>query len=123
MSQWGPTEGRTWRLCLVRMCSFFRWRRLVSRCAFTLLLALPVAARAASFCLDTAGRPPPARALAMAAAAQREHRAFGGQAMDAEGRLTESGLSEAEDGRRGRAFKTCHWRLIFCMVEAVAELG
>ncbi|HET7834404.1 MAG TPA: DUF2272 domain-containing protein [Variovorax sp.] len=64
-------------------------------------MAAPFAAGAASLCLDTATRSPPPRALAMAAAAEREHRAFGGQAMDAEGRLTESGLSEAEDVRTG----------------------
>ena len=37
----------------------------------------------------------------MAAAAQREHLAFGGQTLDAEGRLTEAGYSEAEDARGG----------------------
>ncbi len=35
----------------------------------------------------------------MAALARQEHSAFGGQTMDAEGRLTESGDSEAEDTR------------------------
>jgi hypothetical protein len=83
-----------------------------------LLLALPVAARAASLCLDTAGELPPARALAMAAAAQREHRSFGGQAMDAEGRLTESGLSEAEDVRAGR-FSPAPWQRVLGYWEAV----
>ena len=76
-----------------------------------LLLALPLAAQAASFCLDTARHPPPPRALAMAAAAQREHRAFGGQAMDAEGRLTESGLAEAEDVRATR-FSPAPWQRV-----------
>jgi hypothetical protein len=83
-----------------------------------LLLAFPLAARAASFCLDTAGHPPPARALAMAAAAQREHRAFGGQAMDAEGRLIESGLSEAEDISTGR-FSPAPWQRVLGYWEAV----
>jgi hypothetical protein len=36
----------------------------------------------------------------MATFALQEHEAFGGQAMDAEGRLTEAGDSEAEDTRR-----------------------
>lgn len=58
------------------------------------------AAGTASRCLDTAVRQPaPPRALALAAAARREHQAFGAQTMDAEGRLTESGDSEAEDTR------------------------
>ncbi len=43
---------------------------------------------------------PSPRALAMAAAARREHEAFGGQALDAEGRLTQAGYSEAEDAPR-----------------------
>jgi hypothetical protein len=83
-----------------------------------LLLALHVAAHAASFCLDTARHPPPPRALAMAAAAQREHRAFGGQTMDAEGRLTESGLSEAEDVRAAR-FSPAPWQRVLGYWEAV----
>jgi len=63
-------------------------------------MAAPMGAVAASRCLDTATQSPaPARALAMAAAAEREHQPFGGQAMDAEGRLTDAGLSEAEDVR------------------------
>jgi len=62
---------------------------------------MPVPALAAPVCLDTATQvPPPARALAMASFAMQEHEAFGGQAMDAEGRMTEAGDSEAEDTRR-----------------------
>lgn len=53
-------------------------------------------------CLATAHRaPPPPRAIAMAAAASAEHLAFGGQALDAEGRLLRSGDAEGEDTRRG----------------------
>ena len=38
--------------------------------------------------------------MALAAAALQEHAAWGGQALDAEGRMTESGAYEAEDGAR-----------------------
>jgi hypothetical protein len=59
------------------------------------------ASGAQQVCLDTATRvPAPSRALAMAALAQQEQQAFGGQAMDAEGRLTFAGDAEAEDIRR-----------------------
>ena len=58
-------------------------------------------ALAAPGCLDTALQSPsPARALAMATFATQEHEAFGGQTMDAEGRMTTDGDSEAEDTRR-----------------------
>lgn len=73
--------------------------------AATLLGALclacaPALALAAPGCIDTATQTPsPARALAMATYATQEHQAFGGQAMDAEGRMTEAGDSEAEDTR------------------------
>ncbi|SFP89515.1 hypothetical protein SAMN03159339_4438 [Variovorax sp. 770b2] len=54
----------------------------------------------AAACLDTATQiPSPSRALAMATFAQQEHQAFGGQTMDAEGRLTYAGAWEAEDFR------------------------
>ncbi|WP_418121431.1 DUF2272 domain-containing protein [Variovorax sp. 160MFSha2.1] len=63
--------------------------------------AVPALTLAAPDCLDTATRiPPPSRALAMATFAMQEHEALGGQAMDAEGRMTEAGDSEAEDTRR-----------------------
>jgi len=52
-------------------------------------------------CLATAQRAPLPRAVAMAAAAATEHAAFGGQALDAEGRLLLSGDAEGEDTRRG----------------------
>src|SRR4051794_10091977 len=65
------------------------------------LLGAASFAHAASSCVDTAMHAaPPARALAMAALAEREHIAFGGQTMDAEGRLVEAGDNEAEDTRR-----------------------
>jgi len=87
-------------------------RRSVSLAVPLLLLAAPVGAAAASPCLDTAAQSPaPPRALAMAAAARREHLAFGGQAMDAEGRLTESGLTEAEDVR-SRRFAPAPWERV-----------
>ncbi|QNK69544.1 DUF2272 domain-containing protein [Variovorax sp. PAMC26660] len=66
-----------------------------------LVLAFSGNASAMSGCLDTAVQiPSPPRALAMADAALLEHQAFGGQTMDAEGRLTEVGDYEAEDTRR-----------------------
>lgn len=69
-------------------------------CAALALAAAPTFVSAAAGCLATASHiPPPPRALAMAALARQEHAAFGGQTMDAEGRLTESGISEAEDVR------------------------
>ncbi len=69
--------------------------------ALALVLAWAGHASAGTSCIDTAAqRPPPPRALAMAAIAQQEHEAFGAQTMDAEGRLTEAGDSEAEDTRR-----------------------
>jgi hypothetical protein len=53
-----------------------------------------------SSCTEAATQlPSPARALAMATYATQEHQAFGAQAMDAEGRMTEAGDSEAEDTR------------------------
>lgn len=58
------------------------------------------AASTAATCLDAAaGKAPPARALAMAHAARQEHAAFGGQAMDADGRLVRAGALEADAGR------------------------
>lgn len=53
---------------------------------------------AASACIDTATRQMPPRALAMAHAARQEHAAFGGQTMDAEGRLVVAGALEADSG-------------------------
>lgn len=73
---------------------------MLATAALALLLAAPTTASAAAGCLDTATQvPPPARALAMATFAQQEHLAFGGQTMDAEGRLTYAGAWEAEDFR------------------------
>ncbi|MDM0035861.1 DUF2272 domain-containing protein [Variovorax sp. J22P271] len=100
----------------------FAPRRLLPVAVFLLALAAPFAAGAASLCLDTALQSaPPARALAMAAAAEREHRAFGGQAMDAEGRLTDSGLSEAEDVRAG-ALAAAPWERVLGYWGAVDPL-
>ncbi|VTU40133.1 hypothetical protein H4CHR_04970 [Variovorax sp. PBS-H4] len=66
-----------------------------------LALSCAVGSRAGTLCLDTATRSaPPPRAHALAAAARQEQEAFGGQALDAEGRLVEAGYSEAEALRR-----------------------
>ena len=88
--------------------------------AAPLLLAAPAAGAAA--CGDTALQPPPARALAMAAAARREHLAFGEQAMDAEGRLVESGRAEADDGRSPR-FAPAPWQRVLGYWQAVERPG
>jgi hypothetical protein len=69
--------------------------------ALLFLLAAADDAWSAPGCIDTATQAPsPPRALAMAALAQQEQQVFGGQAMDAEGRLTFAGDAEAEDIRR-----------------------
>lgn len=102
------------------MLSFCSLRRLFAPLvASALILLAPHGASASSACLDAAARPaPPARALALAAAAQREHQAFGGQTMDAEGRLTESGLSEAEDVR-GTLLAKAPWQRVLGYWQAV----
>jgi hypothetical protein len=83
--------------------STFSARRCFAALACTLALtaAFPaLASPSSSSCIDAATQfPSPARALAMATYATQEHQAFGGQAMDAEGRMTEAGDSEAEDTR------------------------
>jgi hypothetical protein len=77
------------------------FRRGFAGAAVALLALSSPAGRAGSLCLDTAARSAsPPRAQALAAAARQEHAAFGGQALDAEGRLVESGYSEAEALRR-----------------------
>lgn len=85
------------------------------------LLFASAGSAAESACLDAAMRtPPPPRALAMAAAAQREHEAFGAQTMDAEGRLVESGRSEAEDSRATVA-SPAPWQRVLGYWEAVEQ--
>ncbi len=75
------------------------WRILVAAALAAALLSVTTAPAGAA-CLATGLHIPPSpRALAMAAAARREHLAFGGQTLDAEGRLAEAGYSEAEDTR------------------------
>ncbi len=90
--------------------------------AFVLSLAgagIAAAAELSSTCLDTAAQAaPPARALAMAAAARAEHAAFGGQAMDAQGRLVDAGSSEAED-TRSSLFARAPWQRVLGYWEAV----
>jgi hypothetical protein len=88
--------------------------------AAAMLLFASAGAAAGSTCLDTAMRTPPSRALAMAAAAQREHEAFGAPTMDAEGRLLESGRSEGEDGRATLA-SPAPWQRVLGYWEAVAQ--
>lgn len=96
-----------------RIFRFHMWREASALgCA---LLATASCAAAASLCVDTALRAePPARALAMASAAEREHAAFGGQTMDAEGRLVEAGDNEAEDTRRPAPWQRVlgYWRAV-----------
>lgn len=86
--------------------------------AASVLCAAALPAIAAPGCLDTAARPPWTRALTMAYAAQQEHAAFGGQTMDADGRLIESGDSEAEDTRRS-AGATPPWQRVLNYWQAV----
>jgi hypothetical protein len=66
-------------------------------------MLFPLAATAAT-CLDTAtGQPAGPRARALAEFALAEHAAFGGQAVDVEGRLTRAGRAEGEDTRAPRS--------------------
>lgn len=80
-----------------------RFRTVARALLFPVLLLVAGGASAdflASTCLDTAAsKAPPPRALAMAQAARQEHAAFGGQTMDAEGRLVRAGAVEADAGR------------------------
>jgi hypothetical protein len=95
-----------------------RWRPLAS-VAFALLSLSAGSTQAASTCLDTALKiAPPARALVLAAAARTEHEAFGGQTLDAEGRLVSSGDSEAEDVRHGWA-TSAPWQRVLRYWQAV----
>jgi len=75
---------------------------------------------AATSCLATAEAPSPPRARAMAAAAQREHEAFGAQTLDAEGRMVDAGSSEAEDGRVSR-FAPAPWQRVLGYWDAVDQ--
>ncbi|MGJ7487046.1 DUF2272 domain-containing protein [Variovorax sp. LT2P21] len=90
--------------------------------AAALVLASGAAAAStdtASACLQTATRSlAPLRALAFAAAALQEHQAFGGQTLDAEGRLVVAGNSEAEDTRSGLGDRP-PWRRVLGYWEAV----
>ncbi|WP_256856669.1 DUF2272 domain-containing protein [Variovorax sp. KK3] len=74
-------------------------------------------------CLQTGtGTPSPPRALALAGAARQEHRAFGGQTLDAEGRLTASGASEAE-ALRGPSLRPAPWQRVIGYWQAVGTHG
>ena len=75
-----------------------RFRILCTAAVLTLSTVTASAAEASAACADAATRvPAPPRALAMAAAARQEHALFGGQTLDAQGRLTQAGAFEAED--------------------------
>ncbi|MDM0014550.1 DUF2272 domain-containing protein [Variovorax sp. J22P168] len=103
------------------MASFHALRRLLAVGATFLVLSpgAPAFASTDAACLDTGGsRPPSDRALALAAAARREHLAFGGQSLDAEGRLVASGLSEAEDVRAS-ALAQAPWQRVLDYWRAV----
>lgn len=100
--------------------SFFSRPPARTLAAATVLLFTSAGAAAESACLDTAMRTPPPRALAMAGAAQREHEAFGAQTMDAEGRLVESGRSEAEDSR-ATLVSSAPWQRVLGYWEAVEQ--
>ncbi|MDM0121587.1 DUF2272 domain-containing protein [Variovorax arabinosiphilus] len=66
--------------------------------------AAGAAADTASICLQTATQVTASpRAIAFATAAQQELQAFGGQTIDAEGRMVVAGNAEAEDTRRSLA--------------------
>ena len=81
--------------------------------------AVGAAADTASTCLQTATQiHAPARAIALAAAAQQELHAFGDQTLDAEGRLVVAGNSEAEDTRAGLGDRP-PWQRVLGYWEAV----
>ncbi|VWX59305.1 conserved hypothetical protein [Burkholderiales bacterium 8X] len=77
---------------------------------------------AADFCRAASTSPPPPRAAVFAEAARGEHAAFGGQFLDAEGRLTVIGVSEAEDPRRG-PMGTAPWQRVMKYWKAVDPRG
>lgn len=88
-----------------------------------LLATAGTASAQASRCLDTAALPTPPRAIAMAEAATAEHALFGGQALDAEGRMVRAGASEAEDmfpGRR-RILSSAPWERVLGYWRAVED--
>ncbi|OUL98859.1 DUF2272 domain-containing protein [Variovorax sp. JS1663] len=89
----------------------------VAALAAALLSAAAVPAAAACLATSLHIAPSP-RALAMAAAARREHLAFGGQTLDAEGRLIEAGYSEGEDAR-GPERGTAPWQRVLGYWQAV----
>lgn len=88
--------------------------------AVLLCLLLPWAGlQAASRCAAEGLQPSPPAALAMAAAAVREHQAWGGQTMDAHGRLLAAGALEAEHGARAWS----PWRRVLEYWQAVSPDG
>lgn len=80
-----------------------------------LLHAACVPTQASSHCAVTALQAPPAAATAMASAARAEHLAWGGQTLDAHGRLVVSGAAESEDVPR----VLVPWRRVLAYWDAV----
>ena len=106
------------RMRLLRAPPGLPWRFPAAAALAAALLAT-AAAPAAAACLATSLHIPPSpRALAMAAAARREHLAFGGQTLDAEGRLIEAGYSEGED-TRGPERAMAPWQRVLGYWQAV----
>ncbi|WP_345535941.1 DUF2272 domain-containing protein [Variovorax defluvii] len=94
-------------------------RRLLAMAVLAATLLVAAARPAAAACQATSLHiPPSARALAMAAAAQREHLAFGSQTLDAEGRLIEAGFSEGDDAR-GAPGTMAPWQRVLGYWQAV----
>ncbi|MEO8250150.1 MAG: DUF2272 domain-containing protein [Burkholderiales bacterium] len=78
---------------------------------------------ALAICTDSAERvAAPPRALAMARAARGEHLAWGGQAMDEQGRLIRSGSAEAENASR-RFGAASPWQRVLDYWRAVDPQG
>ncbi|MDM0046048.1 DUF2272 domain-containing protein [Variovorax dokdonensis] len=77
---------------------------------------------AAAACMAGASAPARPRALRMAQLAMLEHQAFGGQALDAEGRLITSGRAEAED-TRASWLDAAPWQRVVAYWRAVEPEG
>lgn len=75
-----------------------------------------------ALCSAGVERPAPPRALKLAALAQREHAAWGGAALDAQGRLLEAGSYEAEDTPRSLRIAP-PWQRVLGYWEAVDATG
>src|SRR5688572_29689964 len=103
----------------VALCRPPALRRGLASAALALLAMSSAAGHAGPLCLDTALQATPLpRAQALATAARQEHEAFGGQTLDAEGRLVESGYSEAE-ALRGPSRRPAPWERVIGYWRAV----